>query len=271
MKKQFILTAIGIFGLCLPVLAQEKIAQILVTATPVPAIIPTLTLPPTQLAIATPTATITPTPQGAALLEMAPDATDVNIRSSPEIVEGNVVGKMERGVQYAVVGRYESWWQFVYPTSPTGFGWAFDTLVTVIGDENAVPPVVNPFNNAAAAVPPVVDAASLSLTLAASTLTPGAEQTLSAGSRVIQAPTINPEIATDVALANTGGLPTFTPPAEVAGRTSGNQTGNDILPTPDALSEAVSTITSGNLPPIVPILLLAAGGILGLIVGSLRR
>jgi hypothetical protein len=271
MKKR-ILCLMVLFGLGLPSLAQDEIAQVRVTATPVFAVIPTLTLPPTEIAIATPTVTLTPTPQGAALLEMSPTSTDVNIRSTPEIVDGNVVGKMERGIQYVVVGRYEQWWQFIYPNSPTGFGWAFDTLVAIIGNENDVPPVANPFVNAVvAAAPPVIDAASLSLTLAASTLTPGAEQTLSAGSRLLQAPTLNPEIATDVALANNQELPTFTPPAEVAPRTAGSQGSLDVTPTPDILLEAVSTLTSGNLPPMVPILLLAAGGLLGLLVSSLRR
>ncbi len=272
MKKHLLLLIVLILGLSLPIFAQDAIAQVRITATPVFAVIPTLTLPATEIAIATPTVTITPTPQGAALLEMSPDATDVNIRSTPEIVEGNVLGKMERGVQYVVVGRYEQWWQFIYPNSPTGFGWAFDTLVAIIGNENDVPPVTNPFNAApVAAAPAILDAASLSLTLAASTLTPGAELTLNAESRLLQAPTINPEIATVVALANNQELPTFTPPAEVAPRTNGGLGSVDTAPTPDVLLEAVSTITSGNLPPMVPILLLAAGGLLGLLVSTLRR
>lgn len=270
MKKRIAL-AVLLIGLALPSLAQDEIAQVRVTATPVFAIIPTLTLPPTEIAIATPTVTLTPTPQGAALLERAPDATDVNIRTTPEIVDGNIIGKLEGGVQYVVVGRYEQWWQFLYANSSTGLGWAFDSLVVIIGNENDVPPVTNPFVNPVPAAAPVVDAASLSLTLAASTLTPGADQTLSAISRLLQAPTINPEIATDVALAANQALPTFTPPAEVAPRTGGEQGSLDAAPTPDVLLEAVSTITSGNLPPIVPILLLAVGGLLGLLVSAVRR
>jgi hypothetical protein len=232
------------------------------TATPVPAIIPTVTILPTELLIATQTPTVTPTATlGTALLQ-ARNVGTVDLYLLPE-PESEQVGVMAEGAVYPAIGRYFRWLQLEFPDSPTGKAWVFEDLVTIIAEEIPIPeadPYVTPTPT------PLGADGDLALTLIASTLTPGADLTLYAQERVIELPELS---------ATPDVLPTFTPPSQlVLPRSNTDET--DTVETAstvesDFIQDTLNWIFSGGMPPILPIVLLAVGGILGLAVSAARR
>lgn len=240
------------------VCSQMSLAQELVTSTPVRIDIPTESGPAIEV-VATVTATRTPT-QSAVVLEAKPDAGSVNVRSEPDI-ESDRLGTIQAGEFYIVLGRYFRWIQFQFDTSPTGRGWVFDELVTLTGDESSIPDL-------SVEALPTEDPAIVGATQTqeAVTLTPGGLLTATAQSRFLDLPT---EGANEggAAAENSVALPTFTVPPALAVV----PTDDLFLDQPTTSPESAPINVPSNVPPIVPIILLAAGGVLGLVVSSLRR
>jgi hypothetical protein len=264
-KWWFFVLGISMMGLAAPVSAQVR-----VSATPVPAIIPTLTQPPTALAIATFTPTWTATTEPGIVLEVRADVGgEINVRNMPD-TNSDRLGAIKPGERYPITARYFRWLRFDFDGKS---GWVFDELVTVIGDPSTIPDI-DPFltPTAAGAVAAAVSGEDLQATLAVITLTPGAEETFSAEQRVIMLPTEDSAEIVSNAAPRTP-LPTFTPPS---GEVTGNQ---PQMTTSDAAAIAqaegidgfIQRIMAGNIPPIVPIVLLALGGLLGLFISLLRR
>lgn len=245
-----------------PALAQEP-----VTSTPVRAELPTLA-PPVIEAATTATPTRTPTPEGQVLLEAKADAGDVNVRAEPD-VSAERLGSIRVGRTYQVFGRYFRWLQFQYDDAPTGpvRGWVFDELVEIVGDPNAIPNL-----QPGEAAPPVSNIEPEE----ALALTPGGALTATASVRILALP--GAELSSSGAqqpLARAAGeesavqpLPTFTYPADLA-ISAPNTTGPDGVN--DTAARSRPADSPDGIPPIGPIVLLGAMGLLGLAISSLRR
>ncbi len=238
---------------------QIVAAQELITATPVRIRIPTqdANAPAVQFDV-TPTVTRTPT-QTAIMLEAKADAGEVNVRAEPDI-EADLLGTIRAGEFYPVLGRYFRWIQFQFDTSPSGRGWVFDELVTITGDISSIPDLSE-------APLPTEDTAAVAATetQVALTQTPGGILTLTAESRVLPVPGQVTQ-ASNVEEPETSVLPTFTYPPDIAAAAP-----TEITTTPTTSPEEPPFTVPNNVPPVVPIVLLGAGGLLGLVVSSLRR
>lgn len=221
-------------------------------STPAPVQLPTDTPSPTPLP---PSPTRTPTSQGPAFVEaINPDA---NVRSGPDL-EFDRLGRIQPGETYIVLGRQFRWFQIEYPNSPTRTAWVFDAVVTLTGDLDQIPdlsqqdiPTIDP-NLAAAAETRIAISQTPGglLTLTAEgggtapdglfTTTPLPSQTLAPGER----------------------LPTFTFPPFT------------YTPIPIEQLQQPVTVTSADdepFAPAIPVLGLLGLGILGLLVGIIRR
>lgn len=254
--------------LVLRVVQAEDPKQVVVSATPVPINLPS-PLPFVTAAVqATATATRTPTPPGAALIEAL---TEANVRAQPD-TESERLGTIRAGDLYPIVGRYFRWYQFQYDQSPSGTGWVFDELVQIIGDETTIPDLNE---EAVPTIDPIL--AGETATLEAITQTPGGILTATAASNQIPLPQLpgqqSAETTAEVGSELSGVLPTFTFPPNVVALApiqSTQEVSGDQSDTGDTLGLENITLPT-NIPPIAPILILGAVGIIGLFISSFRR
>lgn len=251
-----LLIAIGIW--VVPVLAgdenlrQQADLRQFATATPGSVQLPTSTATATPPA---PTATRTPTSQGPALIEAK--NPDTNVRSGPDITNDRL-GQIQPGERYVVTGRRFKWLRIQYPNTPTGVAWVFEDVVNIIGEADLIPeldleqlPTIDP-----------TEAANQE-TLIAATLTPGGVLTLTAQAFVTPQGvfTLDPA-ATRPTLAPGERLPTFTFPPFT----------NTPIPIGDIQAPPPSNSNdSTQFAPAIPILGLAALGLLGIFIGIFRR
>jgi hypothetical protein len=244
---------------------QYVTAQEVITSTPVRINVPTDTAPEIEI-IVTATITRTPTPS-AVLLEAKESAGEVNVRAGADI-EADRLGTIRSGEFYPVLGRYFRWIQFQFDSSPSGRAWVFDELVDITGDESTIPDLSE------APLPttdPIVEGATQ--TEIAITQTPGGILTLTAESRILPVPGQTGSLPAasiglegDTAVINA--LPTFTYPPDIVAVAP---TQEETTLTPTISPDTTPLTVPERVPPIVPILLLGAGGLLGLIVSSIRR
>lgn len=203
------------------------------------------------------TPTRTPTPEGIALLEAKEFA---NVRGEPS-TESAQLGTIRVGETYNVIGRYVSWIQFEYPSSPTGRGWVYGELVNLSGNTANIPEI-DPYGADSA-----LDSAASNATATQNLLTqtPGGVLTATAISRQLQ----SPDAATPTNAGPREPEPTFTYPPGMAAIAP---TGSAPISTDSAGEPAVIPASnSGGLPPIAPILILGGVGVLGLAISALRR
>lgn len=224
------------------------------TATPVPLNLSTVA-PQEQIPNATPT--WTPTPEGQVMIE-ARDFANVRAEPDPNAAQ---LGQIRNGEMYIATGRYFEWIQFQF--DQTRRGWVFGQLVDVTGNINNLPEI------GVAAEPTVpVEGIAETQTMAAVTQTPGGVLTATAVAAQNLLPGDLPANAGSTELLGSV-LPTFTYPPNLAAIAPTPGVGNAIVPTES--STPLSDASSGNLPPIVPILVLGGVGLLGLAISSLRR
>lgn len=208
------------------------------------------------------TPTRTPTPLGIAQLEALQAA---NVRAAPD-PEAELLGQIRPGEYYNVIRRYYRWIEFQYDQTETRRGWVFDELVTIIGDESVIPSVESLDESVSA-----VDDFNATATALGITQTPGALLTATAqarpgtGSGALQSEFSIDQITQEVLVDEV--LPTFTyPPGIIA-----------AAPTESASTATAENSTSlsfsapGSLPPVVPIALLGALGLIGLLVSYFRE
>lgn len=232
-------------------------AQEVVTATPVLINLSTL-VPPTAAPVVQPTPTWTPT-QGIGAQLQALDTA--NVRQDPD-TSAALLGVIRSGERYPVTGRYFQWYQFQFPTAPNGRGWVFGELVEIIGDVNSIPevdPVGQP------TLPPAVFGATLTADII--TQTPGGILTATAQA-VLPVATTAAEIGAPGQV-----LPTFTYPPGVVPVAPTPEPTRSILDAGTPTPALVQTTTGSpqDFPPILPIVILAGLGLLGLAISSLRR
>ncbi len=245
---------------------QTMSAQVAVSPTPVRIVIPTAGAPTAPVNI-TPTLTRTPTPIGPVVLEAK---TEANVRAEPD-PDSELLGTIRAGDVYPIIGRYFRWLQFQFPTSPSGTGWVFEELVTIIGDQAAV-------RDLTVDAAPTADETSVAQTATFEFLTqiPGGILTATANARIIVIPTQpgNAEAATPVLLQEElNVLPTFTwPPDQFLAAPGTPPVGltstdlNDSQP-----QNGIPVAIPERIPPIVLILALGGAGVLGLAISTLRR
>jgi hypothetical protein len=252
--------------------------------TPIPVVIQTSTpLPlPGNAVQLSPTPTPTVTPANTVFVEALSTA---NVRADADPA-AEILGIIEAGTQYPVVGRYFQWYWMRYDRSPSGRGWVHESVVNLVGDASLVrdlsedpEPTTDP------------EAVAATQTWEAITLTPGVVLTATASARIISGPVpvnSDPNAASASAASDPGNggqpgaLPTFTPPPELLPNTTpvalttaiaeGGLTVAPPTPSPDPLIETTAAIPSvGSIAPIVPIGVLAGLGLLGLAVSASRR
>lgn len=261
--------AILIVGAIVPLLAAHHTtqAQLGPTATPLPVnmggVIPATATPPNQ-----PTATWTPQPTPAVQLQAIEFA---NVRAEPDTTAAQL-GVIRTGENYPVTGQYGLWYQFQFPNTPGGVGWVFGELVTLSGDASAIP-VLDPA--ALATLPPA--ALDATATQAILTQTPGGFLTATAQS-LLAASALPAESSSGGSAAMRGAgqlLPTFTYPAGLAAvapiAALTNAPVGEATAVPRTDLSITRDETSERVPPLLPIAILAAAGILGLAVSALRR
>lgn len=203
------------------------------------------------------TPTRTPTPEGVALLEAKEFA---NVRAEPS-TESAQLGTIRIGETYNVIGRYVSWIQFEYPSSPTGRGWVYNELVSLSGNTANIPEI-DPYSAESA-----LDSSAGNATATQNliTQTPGGVLTATAIARQAAAP----GAVTPTDAGTRAPEPTFTYPPGMAAIAP---TGSAPISTDSAREQAVVPAANGNsLPPIAPILILGGVGVLGLALSALRR
>ncbi len=237
-------------------------AQEIATSTPVRINIPEGGVSVLQ-PVASPTATWTPSP-AVVMLEAKAAAGPVNVRADADI-ESDRLGTIQAGELYPVLGRRFRWLQIQFLSAPEGRAWVFEELVTVTGDEGSIP-------NLILAAPPAIAQVQVDATRtqAALTQTPGAVLTMTASARILDLP------GREVDLSGEDGgednrrnnlLPTYTWPPNLALSTA-TSPGRIQTDTPETRQQAPGV--PERIPPAVPIALLAAGGLLGLVLYSLR-
>ncbi len=259
--------------------ARENMAlQVPVSPTPVSISLPS-PLPfaaATQAGPTTATPTRTPTPIGPAMLQAI---TEANVRAEPD-PDAERLGTIRAGDMYPVMGRYFRWLQFQYDSSPSGTGWVFDELVEIIGDESAIRDLSV---EAAPTTDPLVLAQTA--TTEAILLSPGGDLTATANARVISIPAPPlPGMSGDTGSSSVESsaealslpvetvlLPTFTFPPNIVAATPTDALAVALAVTPTSAADALRLPTTSSVPPIVPILVLGALGVLGLAVSSFRR
>jgi len=215
-----------------------------------------------QLQFPTPTATAgpptdtptrTPTSQGRPVVEAISNET--NVRAAADI---NAVrlGLIFPGTTYPVIGKSFNWYLIEFPESPTGSAWVYRDVVRLTGDEALIPELTE--EEIPAVDPAFVSAQETAQFVSA---TPGAIATLTAQVQLTPTGVFTPapgEEGTE-ALDPDAPRPTFTSPPYT----------NTPIVIPKAAADA--STSPGGLAPIVPILALAALGLMGLLVGLFRR
>lgn len=253
---------------------------------------------PTPIRVQISTSTPLPLPENAIEIQFSPTPSvtvsnivfleaisTANVRSAAE-PDATVLGVIETGTQYPIVGKYFQWYQFRYDKSPNGRGWAHESVVNIVGDTSLIADLTeNP--------EPTTDTvgAAATQTWEAITLTPGIVLTATANARLITGPIPavggdNTNNAGGSALESVSGqpLPTFTPPPDLVSpvetavvettgqiETTGQSEFAIAAPTPSPLVSIPLPATAGDVAPIVPIVILGGFGLVGLVISSTRR
>ncbi len=271
-QVKYMLRLVVVGALLLAVFGGDSRAQEQPTPAPVQLNAPTsLPLPGNAAGTATPAPT--ETPPGLPILEALEGVGDVNVREEAD-PEAAVLGTISHGTQYVVTGRYYRWYQFRFDRSSTGLGYVFEELVQVTGDSAQITDLT--------LLPTVaVDAEVVGATQTweAITQTPGIALTATANAGILSGPipageagltlgTIGPDATPGGQAA--GPLPTFTFPPDLVRASDGNLFAQ-ASPTPDLTRAEAETASQVTYTPAMPILLLGALGVLGLLVSAARR
>jgi hypothetical protein len=234
-------------------------AQVRISDTPVRVVIPDATESVAPINILTATPTFTPTlPPSEVFLEADAPLGDIIVLDFPET--GTYLGSLELGRQYPIVGQYYSWIEFEYPPGPNGLGWVYFETVRVIGDVSKIRIISDPG---------AANTDNQTATAEAALLTPSIAETASAEARILIVPTV-----AATSNGNQGNFPsTFTPPPDIVLRAPTQVSGEIVepSPTPSLTENVIALVSNRRVPPILPILLFGGFGVLGLMVGLIRR
>lgn len=233
----------------IPTYAQERASP-----TPIVVILRTST-PFVEELVVTSTPTFTPTPEGVVLLDVRPEAGNINVRTEPG-PEADLLGNITSGTLYPVYRRFFSWYEIQFDLAPNGRGWIYGELVEIVGDESGIE-VIEGFDwatpqgflNNSSDIEELSEEDLLSVT---------------PSDRIIEipSPTANANAVVNVNETPLGEnpLPTFTYPPGAA-----------QIPTQSVVAVRENTGTSSDeIPPLLSIVLLGGVGVIGLLLNSLR-
>lgn len=239
-----------LFSVLFVLLPTRPSASQVSTATPAPAILATATPIPTIAPVLA-----TPIPSNTPFVGIQLEALErANVRSAPD-VNSERLGEIVSGELYPVLGRFFRWIQFEYRLGPA---WVFEELVIIHGDTSQLLEIN------LLATPEAINN-DLIATLAIITQTPGGLQTATSQTQPINAPTTGSSNRIDTESSNI--LPTFTFPAQFDNSNADNDA--SLISTPAPFSPASSV--ASEIPPILPIAVLAGIGILGFLLWIIRR
>lgn len=224
-------------GQLLPLSAQAR-----ATATPAPGVLLTPTPEGRASFTPIPAPTLSPTPLPAVRLRALDTAGNVNIRAVPSL-EGDILGTIAAGVEYQVLRNYYRWYEFRYELSPNGRGWIYGDLVEIVGDRSQIIVIDDPADITAPQAP-IADASAAD----------------EAEARTITLSTQQADSDVSVELVEETALPTFTPPPATPVSVMQQLGFEESAPAPWA-----------DLPPILPVAVLAGLGLLGFLINALRR
>lgn len=250
MKSRLLFVICGLLLVFSALWIAPHIAIAQTDATPLPINIPTRTQPPPTALIFTPSRT--PTDSGSSVVKVRDQTVPGNVRASPS-TDAEIIGKIHVGETYPILSKYGKWYEILYGKPDPGTkGWVFEDIVIVESSGGSIP------TSAASDVPTANVSTAAAKNLAESiTATPGAPGSatalqLSATGVVVRnpdGPTLEP--------VSSGPKPTFTYPPPLAEATLAPRSG--------------FVTNQAGLPPIVPIIGLAAVGLFGLLISGLRR
>jgi hypothetical protein len=265
----FLLVVGVVRALVLPA-APRVLAQVQITNTPIRVNIATNTPLPTVGAAPTEAPpTFTPTEPGAPQLSLPEGSGEVNVRAEPD-PESQILGTLRQGQTYDVTGQYFLWYQLRFDSSPTGRGFVFGDLVQISGDESRITDL-----SVATASPTEAAADNATATQQVASQTPGWEITRTAEAQASALPVEGSVFGNgDTSVENAAGLPqvlpTYTYPPNIPTLApDGVQIALAATATPSPGQLTVTT--SDGIAPIMPIVVLAGLGLLGLIVSIIRR
>ncbi len=188
-----------------------------------------------------------------------------NVRAEPN-TEAEILGTINNGELYNVLGRNFEWYQIQFDASPNGRAWVYGQIVTIIGDASQIPEIDPASSPSVSSID--VQATGTQLSIAS---TPGMLLTATAQARqAANQAAVSPEELLNIG-ATPGLLPTFTYPPNV----------QRLQPTEvvieaeveDVIETPVTTIDAGVAvnAPILPILVLTAAGLVALLLGMIRK
>lgn len=263
-KVQVAFLIVNIIILCFLFDLSDHISQAQVPVSPTPNRVQPLPSPTsilTQALDATPTPTFTPQAESPVELEVLEAYGTIDVHFSGNL-DSERVGTINVGERYTVLGVYFRWIQIQFDPSPDGTGWVFDEYVLVDGDLSTV----RDFTVEEPTVDPLIEGATQ--TWQAIELTPGGFLTVTAESRIIEPPSFNDSAENLGDLPGGVVLPTFTYPANIIAQVPTQGEMIEATPIPN---DTINISTSNGIAPIVPILVLAGLGIMGLLISSVRR
>ncbi len=252
LKRWIGIALIGLGLAVIGVLMQPHVSRAQTAPTPLPIVLPSQPPTPSPTLATPPSPSPVPTLAGSVVAEAIDKTIGANVRQSPDPNLDNIIGKIVHGQHVQVIGVWAKWYeiQFQLPNSDTVVpGWVYSAIVTVTGPVNTLPQV-DP--NSGATLGPAVAAQSTANHLTATPGAPGSATALQGSATGIS--TIAPNTTADPTPG--GPMPTFTYPPPFAEAT---------------LAPHGTSAASGGLPPIVPIIGLTVIGVLGLLIGGLRR
>lgn len=265
----FVITVLILSVLLSNLQSNTTSAQPRITNTPISVVIPTTAptatpQPQNNVVVeVSPSPTFTPTAPlpDARLVSVAASGTAL-IRDFPE--NGAVIGVLADNTEYQVLGQYFSWYQIRLDSNPSGSAWVYFEDIQVSGNLQEIPQI-NPDTQPAAASAEE----NATATVLALFQTPGVIETLTAEARFIEVE----GDATNQVQATSEILPTYTPPADIVPLQATSLPNAQITPIQqgDLLENTIASVSEGNIPPILPIIVLALFGTLGLIISSFRR
>ena len=197
-----------------------------------------------QASAPTITPSFTPMPLPAARLQALQSAGNVNVRALPDI-ESDLLGTIAHGTLYPALRNYYRWYELRFELSPNGRAWVYGDLVTIEGDPAQIDVIDN------------LDAVALPGGLALGAAV-NADR-VDANPRTIEIATVEADAASAVEVVDATPMPTYTPPA----------TQPPFVHQLEVAEAAEPALL--DLPPLVPILLLAGLGFAGLLISLLRR
>lgn len=253
----------------LPGQYNQSEAQPRITDTSLPVVIPTTAPTNTPRSLTNPIIEPSPSPTFTATQPL-PDARLVSvaapgtalIRDFPE--NGTVLGVLLDNTQYQVLGYYFSWYQIQYRDAQNGTAWVYLDDIQVSGNIQEIP-FIDPNNQ-----PVQLSAQDLaSQTAFARFQTPGVAETATAESRVLEIG----ETQVSNPVGNSEFPQLYTEPAEIVPLQTLPPGNSNLTPAiqQDIVDFTLDSVSKGNIPPILPILVLFIAGVLGMMIAGLRN